>query len=159
MNIFVTDSSPDVSARTLDDKRLIKMILESAQMLSTAMHLHGISNPPYKVTHKNHPCSIWVRKSRSNFRWLMDHFNELCCEYWRRYGKVHKCFNHINTFITAESSMPPGDLTSFANCSRFKEIETILAYRLTMIAKWTEDEEKKRKAKWTNSTPPTWFVP
>ena len=159
MNIFVTDNSPIVSAVNLDDKRLIKMVLESAQMLSTAMHVVGAPNPPYKKTHVNHPCSVWARTTRANYRWLMDHFNELCIEYWRRYGKIHKCFNHINTFITAESFMPTGDLMSFANCSRFKDIETIQAYKLTMIAKWTEDENKKRKARWTKNMPPNWFTP
>lgn len=158
MNIFVTDLDPEVCAQNLDDKRVIKMVLESAQMLSTAMNICG-GKGPYKTTHVNHPCTVWVRTSRANYYWLLNHFLALCCEYTARYGKTHKCQDFFSKFNQNAHLIPNGDLTPFANCSRFKEIETILAYRLTMTAKWIEDEEKKRKARWTNSTPPPWWLP
>lgn len=158
MNIFVTDSSPIVSAKNLDDKRLVKMVLETAQMLSTSMHVCGAPNPPYKITHKNHPCSVWARSTKSNYQWLLDHFVALCDEYTHRYKKTHKCASLLSKFVNAKQFIPDGDLQPHANCSRLKDIETRLAYRLTMISKWAEDEENKRKPKWTNSFPPEWLL-
>ena len=66
MNIFATNSDPALAAKFLDDKRVVKMCLESAQLLCTAVIECG-GEAPYKSIHKNHPCSIWVRKSRSNY--------------------------------------------------------------------------------------------
>lgn len=62
MNIFVTDISPIVSAQALDDKRVVKMILESAQLLSSAIFINSqsIYNDIYKPTHLKHPCTIWT---------------------------------------------------------------------------------------------------
>lgn len=160
MNIFVTHPDPIISAKNLDDKRAIKMILETAQMLSTAIHVNV--DPllaPYKVTHKNHPCSVWIRESNANYQWALDHMVALCGEYTIRFGKIHACERLIPIFKQNSTLMKSSDLTPFANCSRFKDIETILAYRLTMIAKWAEDEEKKRKARWTKTVPPSWYTP
>lgn len=159
MNIFVTSDDPYECARNLDDKRVIKMILESAQMLSTAMHELGIPGAPYKKTHVNHPCSVWARQSRRNYFWLLEHMQGLCMEYKHRYNKTHKCANFIHTFFNARLDVPSGDLTPFANCSKFKDIETKLAYKLTMISKWTTDEENKRPPKWTNRSQPDWLLP
>ena len=67
MNIFVISQNPDECAQALDDLRLNKMILETAQLLSTAIRFHGYTgNLAYKATHINHPCSIWARTSRGN---------------------------------------------------------------------------------------------
>ena len=73
MNIFVTHLDPVKCAQNLDDKRVIKMILESAQMLSTSINVSG-GKGPYKTTHVNHPCSVWVRSSNANYYWLLNHF-------------------------------------------------------------------------------------
>lgn len=128
MNIFYVDTNPYIAAEYLCDKHVVKMILESAQMLSTAHRLldgklteyeefipkfkningfkvgtgwitkkkqkYVLTNVRdeskfYKVAHKNHPSSIWVRQSDEHYRWLYEHFDGLCEEYTRRYGKVH----------------------------------------------------------------------
>lgn len=159
MNIFVTSDDPVECAQNLDDKRLVKMVLETAQLLSTAMHVMGRTDAPYKKTHANHPCSIWTRASKGNYRWLENHFNALCNEYSLRYGKMHKCEALQMKFNFGRDSMPDGELTPFVNCSQFKDIETKLAYRLTMISKWTKDEENKRPPRWTKSMPPDWLIP
>ena len=86
MNIFIVDKDPVISAQSLLDKHVVKMPLESAQLLCSAF---PEGTAPYKRTHVNHPCSIWVRTSRYNFEWLVLHGLELCNEYTRRYGKVH----------------------------------------------------------------------
>ncbi len=93
MNIFVLNKNPRKAARMLCDKHVVKMILESAQMLCTA-HLMTGTQPkkiPYKATHKNHPCTKWTRESLGNYKWLVKHALELCKEYKRRYKKIHKC--------------------------------------------------------------------
>lgn len=89
MNIFVLDSDPKKAAQLQCNKHIVKMPLETAQMLCIPFWLRGIS-PQYKLTHKNHKCSIWARKSESNFNWLIIHGLELCAEYTRRYNKIHK---------------------------------------------------------------------
>ena len=90
MNIFVTDPDPVISAQTLCDKHVVKMVLESAQMLSTAWRepndlrssefssKYADEHELYKTAHPNHPCSIWVRQARENYKWLYRHFVALC---------------------------------------------------------------------------------
>lgn len=70
MNIFVLDYTPQKAAEYHCDKHVVKMILESAQILCAVHHKNGDSNVPYKLTHKNHPCTIWAGESRSNYLWL-----------------------------------------------------------------------------------------
>lgn len=152
MNIFVTDSCPVKSAQNLDDKRVIKMILESAQMLSAAMNVNGLKGP-YKNTHVNHPCSIWCRKTKSNYVWLLTHFDALCSEYFFRYGKKHKCLEIRETLSAGVNCIPAGELTSFANCTPHKDMEIIAAYRLTMTEKWAAD---KRTPTWRTRFRPDW---
>ena len=91
MNIFYLDSRPHVAAKDHCDKHVVKMILESAQMLCTAhRELDGdVPDVFYKSTHKNHPSTIWARSKAGNYRWLYDLFVSLCDEYTYRYGKVH----------------------------------------------------------------------
>ena len=69
MNIFVLDEDVEKCAEYHCDKHVIKMILESAQMMSAVVRLNG-HDTGYKLTHKNHPCTIWARKSLSNYIWL-----------------------------------------------------------------------------------------
>lgn len=91
MNIFVLSKDPKKAAQYHCDKHVVKMVLETAQLLSTACHELGIESPTlYKATHKNHPCSIWTRKSKANFVWLCKLGIELSKEYTFRYGKQHK---------------------------------------------------------------------
>jgi Pyrimidine dimer DNA glycosylase len=92
MNIFVLDIDPVRCAQAHCDKHVIKMILETAQLLSTAHHvLDGEGRTDiYRRTHAYHPCSVWVRQSRGNYEWLHELGMALCTEYTHRYGKVHK---------------------------------------------------------------------
>jgi len=88
MNIFYLSSDPIEAATMQCDKHVVKMILETAQLLSTAHHILA-GDGPYKVTHKNHPSAVWVRESRQNYDWTYKHFKALCAEYTDRYGKTH----------------------------------------------------------------------
>lgn len=145
MNIFVSFPDPELSAKYLDDKRVIKMILESAQLLSTAITVRG-GDGPYKVTHKNHPCAIWCRETKANYDWLYEHFLALSQEYFDRYSKVHKCLSISSILREGRELMPNGELTPFPNCTIFKEESDVhLAYRTYLNHKWDVD---KRKPTW-----------
>jgi hypothetical protein len=89
MNIFYIHENPTISAKAMSNKHVVKMILESAQLLSTAHHIldKSTSSELYKPTHKNHPSAIWVRQSYKNYQWLYNHFISLCEEYTKRYNK------------------------------------------------------------------------
>ena len=91
MNIFYLDEDPFKAAKVQYNKHVVKMILESAQMLCAAHHVLG--NPddvPYKLAHKNHPSTVWVRENSLHYDWLYSHMIGLGLEYTYRYGKVHK---------------------------------------------------------------------
>ena len=90
MNIFYLDKDPFKAAKLQYNKHVVKMILESAQMLCAAHHVLG--NPedvPYKLAHKNHPSTIWVRENSLHYDWLYEHMIALGNEYTKRYGKKH----------------------------------------------------------------------
>ena len=90
MNIFYLDKDPITAAVVQYNKHVVKMILESAQMLCAAHHVLG--NPddvPYKLAHKNHPSTKWVRENSLHYDWLYEHMIALGNEYEYRYGKEH----------------------------------------------------------------------
>ena len=102
MNIFVTDSCPIQSARNLPDKHIVKMPLETCQMLSIIYSdwyygvgkLYKSDGTPYRTAHgafRSHPCTIWAAENQYNLAWLIQHGLALCGEYTSRYGKVHTC--------------------------------------------------------------------
>lgn len=92
MNIFYLHPNPKIAAKAMTNTHCVKMILESAQLLSTAHHVLDEQNASpnlYKATHRNHPSAIWVRESIENYKWLYQHFIALCEEYTNRYKKTH----------------------------------------------------------------------
>ena len=153
MNIFATSSCPVESATVLDDKRVVKMTLESAQMLSTAIYLNSGQqfSDIYRPTHVNHPCTLWCSASLENWKWLLNHVNALGREYTRRYGKVHKSEGIVNALIKYSSFVIEKKFTPFANCAEshlgsFKYLETSQAYREYLKLKWQHDKRT-----------PTWY--
>ncbi len=111
MNIFVTDQCPIQSARNLPDKHIVKMPLETCQMLSIIYsdwyygigQLHKLDGTPYATKHgafRNHPCTQWAAESYWNLSWLISHGMALCDEYTARYNKVHACQPAIAEAIT-----------------------------------------------------------
>lgn len=160
MNIFTSDPDPRVSATNLDDKRVIKMILESAQMLCTALHHHGAGHlAEYKPTHKNHPANVWCRETRMNYGWLLMHFAALSQEYTYRTGKSHKSFTLFPDLYRGTQFIPTGELTAFVNCAARKDMnidykhitDAHEAYRLYLAERWAND---KIAPKWTNRSRP-----
>jgi hypothetical protein len=92
MNIFVLSNDPIQSARLQCDKHVVKMCLETAQLLCS---IFPPNVAPYKKTHYNHPCAKWTRYSIQNYNWLVDHGVALCKEYEHRYNKQHACLKII----------------------------------------------------------------
>lgn len=160
MNIFVTHPEPNACAKVLDDKRVVKMVLETAQMLSTALHVHGYDGEDqiYKPTHINHPCTKWTRATRSNYLWLRNHFGALCMEHTNRYSKIHASNRLVRAFLLGEKHIPDGDLTPFPQCTpNYEDIPNIYqAYQLYLVNKWTND---KRKPTWYGTDTPIPFFP
>ena len=99
MNIFYLHKDPEKAARYQYNKHVVKMILESAQMLCTAHHciMGDDADVPYKPAHRNHPSTKWVRDNSLHYDWLYKHMIALGDEYTKRYGKQHlsitKCAN------------------------------------------------------------------
>ena len=90
------------------------MILETAQLLC-GVHWSVGSEAPYKLSHKNHPCSIWTRECIENYVWLCDLGIELCKEYTHRYGKTHKSQEIIEWCMTNLPNIKEnGYITPFA---------------------------------------------
>ena len=116
MNIFYLDKCPDKAARLQYNKHVVKMILESAQMLCTAHHYWLIDpDVPYKQAHLNHPSTKWVRENSLHYDWLYEHFVALQGEYYKRYNKTHlsytKCYeplmNHPQNIPHEPFEQPP----------------------------------------------------
>lgn len=125
MNIFFLDKSPKLSAQYQCNKHVIKMIVESAQLLSTAHRvLDGdkLVLPDdreqilYKATHINHPCAVWCRATYMNYRWLADHLEYLLDEYTLRYKKQHKSEDVYHALIDSPDCIEPEGFTTPPCC-------------------------------------------
>ena len=134
MNIFYLDKEPKLCAQYHVDKHVVKMILETAQLLSTTHWMSG-SEGPYKQTHKNHPSAIWARSNKSNYTWLCELGMELCKEYTHRYGKTHKTQKHIEWLSTNIPNIPDGKFTqpTLAMPEQYKSDDHIKSYQLYYV--------------------------
>lgn len=131
MNIFILSENIKECATYHVDKHIVKMPLETAQMLCTTINVMG-GESPYKSAHINHPCSIWARESKSNFLWLCELGKELCREYTYRYGKIHSCEKVIDyCYQNVPENLEDKGLTKFAEAmdDMYKLENPILSYR------------------------------
>jgi len=135
MNIFFLSLDPKTAAEYHCDKHVVKMILETAQLLYSA---HWITDPTrlpvgaYKLAHKNHPCSIWVRESMDNYVWLTQLGQALCQEYRFRYGnKTHKTEAHLQWLSENPPALPQVGRTviRLAMPDEYKQENPVEAYR------------------------------
>jgi len=174
MNIFVVDTDPVESARSLFDKHIVKMPLESAQLLSTNHRVldgRETRTPKnrrtyvfdddresilYKATMMNHPCTVWTRTTLGNYKWLCAHGLELCLEYTRRYKKIHASQKVIQWCIDNEPTniVKSSEVTKFALAmpEEYKEDNIINSYRKYYFF------AKKNIASWKYSKIPSWFL-
>lgn len=116
MNIFVLDTNPHTAAEFQCDKHVVKMVLETAQILSTVHHMYGTDDERlYKPTHQHHPCTVWTAQSGKNYDWLYSHFVGLAYEYRHRYYKNHKTWlNLMPVLMHKPDSIPEIGYTPFA---------------------------------------------
>ena len=160
MNIFYLDRDPIIAAQMSCDKHVVKMILESAQMLSTAHRVcdgdeYADKMGLYKMAHKNHPSTIWVRSSEDNYDWLWQHMCALMKEYTYRYGKTHATSRLRDALLRPPKNIslsdaggdPPQCMPDYC-----KGEDTVLAYQNYYIL------EKSGFAKWTKREAPVFFV-
>ena len=168
MNIFVTDPAPVKCAQVLPDKHVVKMPLETCQMLAIVCSekwghnfgvLHKKDGTPYntdKGAFRNHPCTVWANESNVNAWWLVAHGFALCEEYTHRYGKVHSC---EKTVLEAGHLIPftMDKPTSFARAmpDEYKHdtsIDTFTAYKNYISSKpWVASNylrDGSRKPDW-----------
>ena len=158
MNIFYLDCDPQIAAQMHCDKHVVKMILESAQMLSTTHRVldgddYADYNGLYKMTHKNHPSTKWVRGSSKNYSWLYNHMCYLMEEYTYRYGKHHateRLWSPLGirpeNIIMRPFSDPPQCMPDYC-----KNDDTVSAYQNYYIL------EKSDFATWKRRDKPEWF--
>ena len=177
MNIFYLDRDVTKCAEYHNDKHVVKMILEYAQLLSTAHRvLDGIEytdktangrsikrwrledqafeNQLYKATHINHPSAVWVRQSNNNYIWLMCLFQSLLMEYTHRYGKHHSCERLVYWLRKPPKNIPVDYLTqpTPAMPDEYKvKNDSLQSYRNYYVG------AKKSMAKWKNRQVPEWF--
>jgi hypothetical protein len=148
MNIFYFYDCPIKSAQAQPDKMLVKMPLETAQMLCTAhRELDGDdyadANGLYKRAYWNHPCTIWARERQGNYTWLYKHFIALGDEYKYRYGREHASITKLKIpLLKVPDNIVDKKMTPLA--------QAIVAYRTYVVnekhyAKW---EKGRAKPKW-----------
>lgn len=159
MNIFYLSDCPIEAAQSQCDKHVVKMILESAQMLCTAHHSHptDATRPEkfYKQTHTNHPSNKWVRGCTENYNWLCLHAMALCSEYTYRYGKIHASEPIIWWCLNNIPNIPVLPITKMPQCmpDEFKTDCSIEAYR----SFYNIDKRQSFKCVWTKRNEPKWW--
>ncbi len=143
MNIFYLSENIQECAAFHGDKHVLKMIIESAQMLSTAHWMLG--NPDtnirlYKKTHENHPCSVWVRQDFYHYQYLYGLFCCLLEEYKYRYGKTHKTSGLIKSLVLVPSSITKRCFSEPPQCmpDEFRRENTVEAYRAYYKQKYAD---------------------
>ena len=177
MNIFYLDPDPSTCAKMHLDKHVVKMIIEYAQLMSTAHRvLDGekytdktannrniqrwrmkdelSEHTLYKASHVNHPSAIWVRQSKENYRWLYRMWFYLLQEYTYRYGKKHACEKLMSALYLDPMNIPKGIFTepTLAMPDTYKvPNDAIKSYQNYYI------HDKSRFAKWKNREIPEWF--
>ena len=158
VNIFALHDDPICAARLHSDKHVIKMVLETAQILSTVHHAHGHA-VTYKPTHPHHPCTLWAGATAANYRWLQLLGLALCAEYTARYGKTHACEDKLCGELAGAPAALSGDTrTPFAQAmpDACKHANSVQAYRRYYQFK-TDENSWMRWAKLNNT--PAWITP
>lgn len=177
MNIFYIDKDPHNAAKQMVDKHVVKMILETAQLLSTAHRLLDgeeyvgqtatgrkakrwrLPDPEldevlYQATHINHPSAVWCRETSENYDWLFSHFLGLLDEYNYRYGKKHKCTDMVDALMRLPQNIPLGNFTPVTPAMAEQYIisnDSLENYRNYYR------QGKTHLHKWTKRTPPAWL--
>jgi hypothetical protein len=158
LNIFVLDQDPFIAAQYLLDKHVVKMPLETAQILCTVANKKGFM-APYKPTHMWHPATLWAGRSSANWAWLCEHGIGISQTYTKTYGKIHKCQAIIQalkerTLEIWGEQLPSSKHTPFELCmpDQYKVSDPVSSYRNYYKA------DKAYIAKWSNRETPNWWI-
>ena len=120
MNRFIVDEDPVIIAESLCDQHIVKMPLEEAQMLCTALWHHAPEyaeeHDLYKPVHQKHPCTLWAMQTSSNFQWAFNLYDAMLLEYTLRYGKVHGASKHRFALGNAPKFLPELGITKHPQC-------------------------------------------
>ena len=165
MNIFILSWILENCAKYHCTKHVVKMILETTQLLSTCHHVINSDQAQawtdqdliYRKTHQNHPCSIWVRECKENYIWLCHLGLELCKEYAYRYDKQptdHKCYSKLIFLINNVPELPSNNgvitLPKLAMPDQYKTTDPVLSYRTYYL------NDKSQMLVWRKRSPPSW---
>ena len=178
MKIFYVNSDPEVAARSMVDRHVVKMILETAQLLSTAhrvidgeeyvgqtqtgrkakrWRLSGNADAiMYAATHINHPSAVWVRENSANYNWLYDHLLALGREYTYRYGRTHLTIDKLKDILKdAPANITQSKvMTKMPSCmdkQYIVSLDPIINYRNYY------NYGKTDLLRWSNRPPPQWI--
>lgn len=153
MNIFYLDSNPELCAKYHCDKHVIKMILESVQILSAILRINNI-DAGYKLTHKKHPATIWAGESLSNWRWVKKLTEELNKEYRYRYEKDinHKSFDVMQSFPNPPIEDKGLTKAALVMPEEYFDEDPVKAYRNYYF------KEKANICSWARRGKPFWWM-
>ena len=155
MNIFYLDECPVKAAQAMCDQHVVKMVLETGQLLCSAHNLLDGEKPGlYKTTHANHPSAKWARSGFEQYSWLFEHFVALSEEYQHRYNRVHGTYNKLADMLEAcPQNIPDGDFlpAPLAMPDEYKCSNHVLSYQ-------TYYRKDKQFGQWRNGrSKPAWM--
>lgn len=166
MNVFFTNECPIQSANEHVRVHQVKMIVEYAQLLSSAHHELDGDNAMagiYKKTHVNHPSAVWVRKSYDHYVWVWECAKQLCALYTARTGKVHKTEAILDLLAAAPNNIPEHGFVNppVAAPDEFKAMAVFggvcKAYQKYLCAKFAEWQSRAKPIKVEFDTVPAWY--
>jgi hypothetical protein len=167
MNLFILSLSFAECAGFMFDKHISKMILEAVQMLCATIQLidpkNDIANiiKLYKITHKNHPVTIWMRTSLANYLWTLDMVDAMHTEWKYRYNhpatKMHKSYivaTYLRKYAPTADKFEKQGITPFALAmpDEYKSDDAVEAYR-----KYYQSPDKQKIASWKKRPKPEWY--
>lgn len=163
MNVFILDYDVSRIPELMCDQHVVKMILETAQLLCSAHHIvdPGNTEIPYKLTHKNHPCAVWTRQSVFNYSFLVSLGEELCKEYTYRFHRTHKTQQHIEWLRLNVPNLPSTDFSTPPQCvgTTSKRSCIVEAYRQYYINKYMSWRwNKRRRMRFTKRDVPQFLL-
>lgn len=182
MNIFILDKDPVKAAQLQCDKHVPKMIVESAQMLSTAHRMldgyvekrpsksgkrlvnywvhpdKNLEEVLYKAVHHSHPCTVWTMESVANYAWHYVHYRALAEEFEYRYGKQHKSWLLLkDVLFYPPKNIPMEPLTEFKLAMKSNPECIALGDPVEAYRAFYQTKQSRFKMNWTCRPVPEWF--
>jgi hypothetical protein len=162
MNRFLINYSPELCARDLCDKHVVKMPLEEAQMLCTTVRLHAPEYAEeaglYRAVHQKHPCTLWAGKTRANYLFAFCLWEAMCMEYTHRYGRHHASERFAIALYDGARFVPSGERTPHPECfSEYTHLKTGDEWPVESYRKFYHTKQHRFDMRWRNRNKPTWF--